>query len=179
MLPILIVKELKHNLLSFRFVASLVFVLMVYSGSSLIFCKRFQNELEEYRHSQKLYQRALASGTQGLRALYAETIPLTKAPRPSSFFALGNENRYPKTFYMTPSAARRGGLFAGMNLNDQRVNYKLENYTNFDLVFIIGMVLSFLAIVLSFDAITRDREEGMLKLQLSNVVSRAQVLLAK
>ncbi|MDZ7289473.1 MAG: ABC transporter permease subunit [candidate division KSB1 bacterium] len=179
MLPILIAKELKHNLLSFRFVAGLLFVLVVCAGSSLIFCKKFQNAQEEYRHNQELYKSALASSTRGLQALYAETIPLTKEPRLSSLFASGHENRFPKTIYMTPSAARRGGLFSGMNLNAQRVNYKLENYADFDLVFIVGIVLSFLAIVLSFDAISRDREDGTLKLQLSNAVPRTQVLLAK
>jgi ABC-type transport system involved in multi-copper enzyme maturation permease subunit len=40
-------------------------------------------------------------------------------------------------------------------------------------------VLSFLAIVLSFDSVSRDREEGTLKQQLSNAVPRVQILFAK
>jgi ABC-type transport system involved in multi-copper enzyme maturation permease subunit len=179
MLRILITKELMHNLLSFRFVAGLLFVVIVYAGNSVIFCKKFQNELEEYRRAQDLYETSLKSGEKGLDQLFEEEFALTKEPRLSSFLVSGNESRFPNSFRISPVAAQRGRLFAGMNPNIQRGNYKLEEYTDFDLLFIIGVLLSFLAIVLSFDAISRDREEGTLKLQLSMPVPRARVLTAK
>ena len=179
MLRVLITKELMHNLLSFRFVAGLLFVVIVYAGSSVIYCKKFQNELEEYRRAQDLYEVSLKSGEKGLDQLFEEGFFLMKEPHLSSFLVSGNESRYPKSFTIAPVAAQRRFLFAGMNPNIQRGNYKLEEYTDFDLLFIIGVLLSFLAIVLSFDATSRDREEGTLKLQLSMTVPRARVLTAK
>jgi ABC-2 type transport system permease protein len=48
-----------------------------------------------------------------------------------------------------------------------------------DFTTVIALVLSFLAVVLGFDAICGEREQGTLKLVLSNPVSRGQLVAAK
>ena len=48
-----------------------------------------------------------------------------------------------------------------------------------DLTTVVALVLSFLAVVLGFDAICGEREQGTLKLLLSHAVPRAHVLAAK
>jgi ABC-type transport system involved in multi-copper enzyme maturation permease subunit len=48
-----------------------------------------------------------------------------------------------------------------------------------DLTFIAGVVLSLMALMMSFDAISGEKVKGTLKLVLSNSVSRASVLLGK
>ena len=53
------------------------------------------------------------------------------------------------------------------------------DYTQIDWVFIIALVLSFVAILFTFDAISGERERGTLRLTLSNSVSRGAVLFAK
>jgi len=179
MIRYLIAKELTYNLLTFRFLAGLVFVLLVFFASSVIFCSKFENELSEYQKAQQLYREGLESGRTGLANLFAETIPLTKEPRITSLFATGREERYPETIVVSAGSPQRGSLFAGMRLDTQRRNYKLERYTEFDWVFLIGVILSFLAIVFSFDGVSRDREDGTLKLQLSNSLPRSHLLFAK
>lgn len=174
----LIVKEIRENLLSVRFVVGLLFVLITYCGAALIFCKKFQSDLDEYHRSQRAYEAALQSAGRGLNQLFHESVPLTKEPRITSIFASGNEARYPNSVWVSAVWPMRG-FFAGMNPNTRSNNYKLENYTDFDWAFVVGAILSFLAIVLSFDAVSRDREAGTLKLQLSNSLSRGKILTSK
>lgn len=173
----LILKELRYNILNFRFMVVLVFVVLAFAASSMLFCKKFQNELEEYQKSQQLYENALEAGRRGLSELFRQHIPLTKSPSLSSLFASGREDRFPKSI-RTSAQLPATGPFAGMRLDVQK-NYKLGKYTDFDWVFLIGVVMSFLAVILSFDAVSREREEGTLKLQLSNSVPRLRILLSK
>jgi ABC-type transport system involved in multi-copper enzyme maturation permease subunit len=52
-------------------------------------------------------------------------------------------------------------------------------FTALDWSFIVGVVMSFVAILFSFDAVSGERERGTLKLALSNSVPRATILLGK
>ena len=68
-------------------------------------------------------------------------------------------------------------------LNYPQANPSLWNImpanTNMSWVSIIGLVLSFVAILFTFDAISGERERGTLQLMLSNSVPRGTILLGK
>ncbi|MBI5009215.1 MAG: ABC transporter permease subunit [Bacteroidia bacterium] len=179
MITTLILNEIKHNLLSLRFVIGLLFVLIVYTGGSFIFSKKYLNEKVKDSRNQLIYQSNLETSQQGLEKLYEEGILLVKFQELSSYFTSGNESRFPKAFVIAPNAPQGASASGGMIVGGSGKNYKIENYTDFDLTFIIGIVLSFFAIVLTFDSVSRDREEGTLKQQLSNAVPRVQILLGK
>ena len=55
----------------------------------------------------------------------------------------------------------------------------MPDYTNIDWNVIVSIVLSLIAILFTFDAISSDRERGTLRLTLSNSVSRGTVLVSK
>jgi ABC-type transport system involved in multi-copper enzyme maturation permease subunit len=58
-------------------------------------------------------------------------------------------------------------------------NSMTKSFTALDWSFIVGVVMSFVAILFSFDAISGERESGTLKLTLSNSVPRGAILLGK
>ena len=58
-------------------------------------------------------------------------------------------------------------------------NRVLELFSSFDLLFIAGTLLSLVAMVLTHDAIARERESGVLRLVLSHSVSGGDLLLGK
>ncbi|MFI5250911.1 MAG: ABC transporter permease subunit [Bacteroidota bacterium] len=176
---LLFINEVKRHLLSLRFVMALVFILTVYIGSSLVFCKKYLNEKEKDIGNLKNRQAEYQNATGGAQGLYNNVYTLVKFQELSSFFGTGNEGRIPKAMIIMPSAAQAQEASGGMIVGQGGRNFKLENYADFDLTFIVGVVLSFLALVFSFDAISGDREEGTLKLQVSNPVQRVQIFLAK
>ena len=55
----------------------------------------------------------------------------------------------------------------------------MPDYTNVDWSDIVSVVLSLIAILFTFDAISSDRERGTLRLILSNSISRGTVLVSK
>ena len=55
----------------------------------------------------------------------------------------------------------------------------IRAFTALDWSFIVGVVMSFVAILFTFDAISGERERGTLKLALSNSVPRGTILLGK
>ena len=60
-----------------------------------------------------------------------------------------------------------------------RENPWLQRFGALDWVFLIGTLLSFMAIVLSYDSFSGEKEDGTLRLLLSNSVPRYIVLLGK
>lgn len=58
-------------------------------------------------------------------------------------------------------------------------NSMLQSFTALDWSFIVGVVMSFVTILFTFDAISGEREQGTLKLTMSNSVPRDVVLLGK
>lgn len=179
MLLTLILNEIKRNLLSQRLVIGLLFVLIVYSGGSIIFSKKFLDEKQKDSQNAEQMQQNVVDAEKSIEQLYQQAFLLVKTQELSSFFATGNESRLPKAMVVVAAAPQGASMFGGMMVGAGGSNYKLEKYTDFDLAFIVGIVLGFLAIVLSFDAISQDREEGTLKQQLSNGVPRIHILLAK
>jgi|GEM_PF-4402763 len=180
MITLIILNEVKNSLLSLRFVIGLLFVLIVCTGGSLIFCRKYLNEKEKDGFNNQQNESEVESDAhQGLESLYESGFQCVKQQDLSSFFASGNEARIPKTMVVRPMAPQSALTSGGMIVSSGGRNYKIENYTDFDCTFIVGVVLSFLAIILGFDAVSRDRENGTLKQQLSNAVPRASILLGK
>ena len=174
----LAVKEVRDNLLTLRFDVALFLVLCMYITATLIFCDKYQARLEQDASSRAYYASALETGRKGLQALYDRNIWLSKDPTLTAFLASSTESRIPATSDARPSTAG-SNPFGGMGLRQVRTNYVLDSESDLDMVFIVGIVLSFLAIVLAYDAVSRDREAGTLKQQLSNAIPRTHVLLGK
>ena len=175
----IMLNELKHNLLSMRFVVGLLFVVLVYTGSAILFTTKYLKEKDKDAENQQRMQSTLAENGKNLEDLYDNTYGLSKTQELSSFFNTGDERRFPKAFVINPCAPQGGSSQGSMIVSTSGKNYKIENYTDLDLTFIVGIVLSFLVIVLTFNAISGDREDGILKQQLSNGVRRTNILIGK
>ena len=68
--------------------------------------------------------------------------------------------------------------YAGYD-NIDRLNYKINPYSDLDWVFIVGLILSFAALVMTFDSISGEKERGTLRLQCSYSLSRLRLIVAK
>jgi ABC-type transport system involved in multi-copper enzyme maturation permease subunit len=177
MLKELVLKEIKLSLLSFRFWSVFLFVIILFVTGSIIFCKKYENEISNYSKKQQNYTKALSITNNGLDGLYTQIIPISMKLSLKSLFALNSDGSYPKTTIIKPIFPRMTE-FSGMEIENTNRNYKLNKYINFDFVFIIGIIMSFLSVVLSFDIFSKEKEEGVLKLVLSNSVSRINVIVA-
>jgi ABC-type transport system involved in multi-copper enzyme maturation permease subunit len=120
-------------------------------------------------HKQEL---AKAEGGAGLNQAAISGYKLDKPPTPLSVIVEGMEGAAGK--YSTVNILSIPTLEGGSG-GDPMFAY----FGTLDVMYIVRVVLSLVAILLTYDAVSGEREQGTLKLALSNSVPRATVLLAK
>ena len=172
MMKILILKEMQQGIISLRYMLTLVLTIIIFSTSAVLFIKKYENRRMDYEEQQLENRENLEERAQHLNQLSRRGQYLIRPPRLSELFATGEEKHLPDRIEFTSFR------YAGYE-NIDRLNYMLNPFTEMDWVFIVGLILSFAALVLTFDQISGEREHGTLKLQCSNSVSRFTMIMAK
>ena len=187
-------REILDNMTRFRFAFTVILVMALMVMNAIIFVSSiYERRISAYSQditdaiaSMKARSSNLSElGVKGPGSLY-------KQPSPLGFIATGADANLSKRVV---GNAEAGGNWSARNFNFYysssniwsleypqdlfRKNDTLPNFTELDWTFIIGLVMSFMAILFTYDAISGERETGTLSLLMSNSVSRATVLLAK
>ncbi len=172
MLWTLVQKEIKNNLLSLRFVLATIVVLVIVLGSLYI-------RLDDYLQSALDYRANVDGARESLREywwweLQWDGMFVERPVQPLSVLVTGVErNPDPRVRLF-----EKGRPFIRpVGSIDRNPLTTLSG--SVDIMFITGIVMSLLVLVLSFDAISGEREEGTLKLLLSFPIPRAVLLLGK
>lgn len=157
MFRILLRREMQSHLLSHRFYVCLVTATVLIVVTALLLSQHQANKWSEYRAAVSAQERFLDE--------YAHFNRLSPMVRP----------------LMPP--ARLGTLFAGPA--DPHEFGTIYNdplralFSPVDLIFIVAILMSLFAIILSYDAVCGEREQGTLRLVLTYPLGRAKLLLAK
>lgn len=154
----LIKKEIAQHVLSYRFIIAvlLCFILILTSVTVM---------LGDYKQRLANYSVNLPKDNED-RAI--------KPPETLSIFAKGLDEGMCRSFDI-------GWLWGAINptSKSQQVNVLFALFATPDFAYIVKAVMSLLAILFAFDAISGEREHGTLKLILANSVSRGSLLLSK
>ena len=165
----IIKKELLDNLLSFRFLITLLLCVVLIPLGIYVSIKEYQNSLNDYQQSMNLYRESI-QGTKNAIEVDAKGL---RPPSPFSIFAGGLDKFLPNEIV----SARNQGLSLS---NNRSMDAPLSIlFGKLDFLFSVSVVMSLLAILFTFDAMTREKEEGTLRLTLSNSVPRHQILIGK
>lgn len=179
-------RELYDNLSSLRFALTTVLLLALMLTNGIVYLREHPKRVQEYREGVAEHQNRLTS--QANESLYklAEQGPgylLNKKPSSLRFCAEGGEPFFPS--YVLGSYGRwgRSDFESFWILEYPSVTPNLRNIspdvTKVDWGFIVGYVLSLVALLFTFDAISGERERGTLRLMLVNSVPRHTVLIGK
>ncbi|MDE0681957.1 MAG: ABC transporter permease subunit [Candidatus Poribacteria bacterium] len=189
-------REILDNLTRFRFALTLILVMVLMVMNAVIFVSsRYPRRLAEYSEDTHKAVESLKKKSRNLGELAVKGPgDLYKSVSPLTFIATGEDANLPKRV----EGAYSGGSSIGMTTPDfsfsyswspnwwlqypqdiSRKNDSLPNFTELDWTFIIGLVMSFMAILFTYDAISGERETGTLSLLMANSVSRATVLFGK
>lgn len=172
-------REILDNLLSLRLSLTLILMVITMSASALLFISDYKeawssymvNVQENRRQMEEIFKNSETSQTLQ-RVIGREPQWVYKKPSNFTFLADGHDKDLPNAFEVNVLQMR--GPHTRL-----RKNPLLQTYESMDWSLVIGVVMSFAAIVLTFDAISGDRERGTLKLAISNSVPRATILLGK
>ena len=186
-------RELYDNMNSLRFALMVLLILTLMIVNAV-------KHLGDYRAEMSIYRKNVAQSLDHLKSRSKNLYDLIeqgpgdfyKQPSALSFCADGGEAFLPdhvsaaKGHYIVGWEDAEGihvwvnGIwtlaypYENPNLRDIR-----PDYTQMDWVLVISVVLSFVAILFTFDAISGERERGTLRLTLSNSVPRSQILIGK
>ena len=189
-------KEIYHNLTTLRFALMIILLPVLFVANALIYSfggSGYMARVNTYnrgvtQNSEKIEEHAHKSLAE-LALKGPGEIP--KRPSPLTFCADGTDEHVPRAVKMSSqgSSSRSSGRDAG-DFNYKwstpwALEYPLQSKggsavqrIKIDWVF-VGILMSFFAILFTFDAIAGERGRGTLSLMMSNSVSRGQILLGK
>lgn len=155
-------REFLDHIQSLQFMVLLVLSLILFAGNGLIFVKSYAEQTDAY-------QKKLAFMNNWKSTV---RLQLYRRPNPLVFVAEGGDNERPSEYYLLP----KGTLSAGApNLRA----FKLPTVPRLDWSLIIGVLFSLYGILLGYSTISGEREQGTLRLVLSNPLGRVKLLTAK
>jgi ABC-type transport system involved in multi-copper enzyme maturation permease subunit len=157
MLGTLIKKEILNSVFSFRFVVTLVLLIVVVPVTIFILTNDYVKKVDEYSFRQ--------NGIENYLKNYAHFNRLRGVVEPSPS---------PIPIY---SLVR--GISSDVNIAKFDDDPLPAVFPLLDLVFIVGVLLSLAALIFSYDAVSGEKEDGTLKLMMSNRLARSKIILGK
>lgn len=149
-------KEILGNLVSYRFYVVILLSAVLVATSFFVMSRDFKGRLADYQLIKPKLGAPIA------------VLP----PNPLSIFAKGLEESLTRSFEVGATGTEvRAGQASG--------NVIFAFFPTPDFAYIIKVVMSLVALLFGFDAVSREKEAGTLKLTLSNAVSRSAILLGK
>ena len=157
MLKAIIAREFFNNILNLRFMVGLVLCIIVTIACIMILAHDYQQELADYNRRVNLQEEFLS-----------------KHASDNWLFALTPGQKPPERF--RPLIIGIPGKENSESFDDNPLPIL---FPHLDFLFIVTIIMSLLALLFSYDAITGERQRGTLRLVIANSISRTKVLFGK
>ena len=158
----LFIREIQGAIADFRFWVVLILCLSIIPLSFYVSVKNYSQRLSDYQQEVQAYKDRTSVHSQ----MAAEGV---HPPSPLSIFSRGLDNKMPYKVITSHDGNYR--------IEYAKPDNKQDLLGEIDFAFIVAFVLSLLAITFTFNAISGDKESGVLRGILSNAVLRRQVLM--
>jgi len=165
-------KEILGNLLSFRFSLSLLLIIVLFAVSGFVFAGKYKQQSRDYWDKTNENLTGLNTQSRQLYRLAFYRQSVWREPKPLALCTEGFEKSLPNCFTFDifssdlPEIKGRG-------------NFTLSHFSNIDWAFVVSVILSFMALVFTYDSISGEKEDGTLRQMLANTIPRYEVLLGK
>jgi ABC-type transport system involved in multi-copper enzyme maturation permease subunit len=157
MLRTIVKKEIQNNLYSFRFLVSFALLLVTVTITVFILTNDYLKKVDEFSQRQAEIENYLRNYAHFNRI--GNVLQPTQPPIP--FYALVR------------------GLSSDTNIENFDDDPLPVMFPLLDLTFIVTLLMSLIALVFSYDSLSGEKEDGTLKLMISNGLSRSKVILGK
>jgi ABC-type transport system involved in multi-copper enzyme maturation permease subunit len=156
-------KDILENLLSLRFMLSLILIISLFAAGSFIFVGKYRQQSQHYWKKTNKNLSALGEHLDRLNDLAFFEQQIFRKPK---LLALCVEG-YEKSF---PNYVKFNIFTIGLPEVKGSTNFILPHFSDVNWVFIISLVLSFVAFVFTFDSICGEKEAGTLRMMLANTI---------
>jgi len=165
-------KELAYYLKDARLYLGFIFIILTMGIGGLLYGRHRLDSMAEYSKAVAVEDEKVRDLSYRLAEMAEEEFKAYRKPRVLQFVADAEED-------MRPNMVPYSTAYVGNPDRSRSLSYQMRRYERLDWSFAIGVLGTFLAVVLSFNSISGEKEEGTLRLILSNSVSRSSVLVAK
>ena len=166
MLITLIRRELLDNLMTFRFAAAVFIMLLLVVANTVVLIEDYERRLAGHTAAVKMHQRQLQE--KGTYSAGMEKLQVDRPPNPLSILSTGFDKRLGNEILVTHGIVPT--LWdAGMHGSD---NPFMDMFASMDIVFILQVILSLMALVFAYDALAGEYEQGTLRLVLTHPIGR-------
>ena len=173
MLWTLIRHELLMNLMTFRFLVTVIASMSLVLAGSIVLTDNYERRLASYNKDFQRHQEGNFSGR-----TYSSFMPsLDRAPNPLSLFNQGLDKRAKNSLQV--KIGEVPFLWGNVSRHTGFSNPFRYLLSDIDLVSVFQILFSLLALVFAYDAIAGDRENGTLRLILVNPVRRGLIVWSK
>jgi hypothetical protein len=167
----LIVFWLRRHLKQGRILAIYLLAFVLFLLSAVVYTTRYQADLDSRNTNNQLLENTI-EGIENADQLSATLMNILMPASPERFVVDNNLDEMPVSRGMNPLLMQ-----LPQNVGGRRVEF--IGLWDIDLAFLVGVIFSFLAVVMTFDAVSGEKEGGTLRLLLSNSVPRYQIVLSK
>lgn len=160
MLKYIIFKEIADHIQKLRFLLTVATVILMFAVSGIAFVSEYGRMVEDYKTPEQRAER-LINNTESMLAMFVQLhLDVQEKPNPLLFCVNGGTDVIPDMFAVRQLWQRE----VSTSHSGSRENPWLQRFGALDWVFLIGTLLSFMAIVLSYDSFSGEKEDGTLRL---------------
>jgi ABC-type transport system involved in multi-copper enzyme maturation permease subunit len=170
-------RQLVDDIKSSKFLINFIIILASVIGFSLLFLDHFQSLKESYSKNANANDQLLAESSSELVRLLSTPLVFMMKPGPFLFISDGYEEKIPRGLAFKPE-----GYTPDIRETPRLRKAWAPDISTFystDFTFVVQFLLSFFALLLTFDTLTSEKEKGTLRLVFSNPVKRVHLILAK
>ena len=172
MLFIIVRREILDNLKSLRLTLTFVLAAGLMITSGILFAGKYQEVVRDHSLIQNRNNDGLRERSASLIRVASYTQELHKSPNPLRLCAEGYEKWLPNLM--------EANIYSSRGLkNVGHTNFMTARFPDLDWAMIFGIIMSFAAVLMSYDAISGERERGTLRLMMSTGISRGTILFGK
>ncbi len=150
-------KEILENITTYRFFMLTALLLVLIIVSLIVSYGDYRLRVENYNV---------------LKPMGAETDRIILPPQPLSIFAKGLDANLGRLYNLSV-------LGIEVHSSQQSINRLFSLFAVPDMLFVIRVILAFIAVLFSFDTISGEKEQGTLKLMLAVGAKRGEIIAAK
>ena len=173
MLWTIVRREITANILSFRFLMGLLIYFSLIVTNLFVLTRGYEDRLQSYRTAIRENEDKISQVEKYSEFGLTHMLKCDRSPKLLSIFNEGVDKRKGNTVTVAH------GYVPAVSEQHGSDNPYLNIFSSIDFTVICQVVMSLLALLFSYDAISREKEAGTLGLTLSCAVPRPKLLLGK
>jgi ABC-type transport system involved in multi-copper enzyme maturation permease subunit len=172
MLGTIIKKEILEHLMTLRFALSCLLCLIVLCLGTYVNTQEYRKDLADYNGNVSMHRHELEQYTEPWQVRWPPGVKIDVSINVMRIFAARSGSRGAQVLTINQDDEPQPTETTGLNPVEWL-------FPRSDMTFFVGVIMSLLALVFSYDSISGEKERGTLRLMLSYSVPRDTVLIAK